>query len=108
LTAFKEKEDDFKQLGVNILLASADTLAEAQKVAEELNFPIGYGVSKEISNSLGAWWEEKRQIIQPAEFIVDATGKILASSYSCGPLGRMDAADVIKLVKYFEGKKAKV
>jgi len=34
LTAFKEKEDDFKQLGVNILAASADTLAEAQKVAE--------------------------------------------------------------------------
>jgi peroxiredoxin len=32
-------------------------------------------------------------------------GKILASSYSCGPVGRMDAADVVKLVKYFEAKK---
>ena len=50
--------------------------------------------------ALDAWWEERRQIIQPSEFVLAPNGKVIASSYSDGPLGRMDAADVVKLVNF--------
>ena len=43
---------------------------------------------------------------QPSEFLLDGSGKILTSSYSSGPLGRMDAEDVIKMVGFMEKRKA--
>ena len=30
------------------------------------------------------------------------TGKVVLSSYSDGPLGRVDAGDVVKLVNFYE------
>ncbi len=38
--------------------------------------------------------EEWRDIVQPSEFIVGRDGRVVASSYSSGPLGRIDAPDV--------------
>lgn len=53
---------------------------------------------------MGAWWMDARSIIQPAEFVIGEDGKVVASSYSAGPLGRMDAADVVKLIKFYEAR----
>ena len=39
------------------------------------------------------------------EFVIDAGGKILASSYSDGPLGRIDAADVVRTIRRLESTK---
>ncbi len=78
---------------------------KAQEVADEVNFPVGYGVTREIADTLGSWWEERRQIIQPSEFIVGEDNKIISASYSDGPLGRIDAADVVKLVNFYESRK---
>jgi hypothetical protein len=47
---------------------------------------------------------DARSIIQPAEFVIGEDGKVVASSYSAGPLGRMDAADVVKLIKFYEAR----
>ena len=33
-------------------------------------------------------------------------GKVLSATYSTGPVGRMDAGDALKLVKFLEKKKA--
>jgi hypothetical protein len=54
---------------------------------------------------LGSWWEERRQFIQPSEFVIGADNKIIVSSYSDGPLGRIDAADVVKLIRFYESRK---
>jgi len=78
---------------------SADAIDKAQVVADEVSFPIAYGVSQEIADSLGSWWEGKSGIIQPSEFIVGADGKIVHSSYSSGPLARTLAPDVVSLLK---------
>ena len=59
-------------------------------MASEVLFPIGYGVTRDIANTLGAWWEDRRNIIQPSEFIVGMDNKIIVSSYSDGPLGRIE------------------
>jgi hypothetical protein len=58
-----------------------------------------------MADALGAWWEDRRGLIQPSEFIVGADGNVIASSYSDGPLGRIDAADVVKLVNLYESRK---
>ena len=76
-------------------------------MADEVNFPVAYGVTHELADSLGAWWEDQRQIIQPTEFMLGADNKVVVSSYSDGPLGRLDAEDVVKLINYYQSLKNK-
>jgi len=71
-------------------------------VAAELAFPIAYGATRETAERIGAWWEERRGIIQPSEFLLGADGKVRASSYSSGPIGRFDPADVLRLVSFYD------
>ena len=96
---------EFDALDVKIVAASVDALDKAREVADEVAFPVGYGVTRETADRLGAWWEDRRSFIQPSEFIVGADAKIVAASYSDGPLGRIDAADVVRLVKLYESRK---
>ena len=105
MVGYAELKDEFDKLGVKIIAASVDPIDKAQEVADEVNFPVGHGVSRDIANSLGSWWEDRRQIIQPSEFIVGADGNVVACSYSDGPLGRIDAGDVIKMVNFYESRK---
>ena len=78
------------------------SIEKAKEVAAELSFPVGYGVTRAIADQLGSWWEERRGIIQPSEFLVTAEGKIRSATYSSGPIGRVDAADVITLVAFYD------
>ena len=65
---------------------------------------MAYGVTREVADRLGSWWEPERNFIQPSEFIVDRDGKIITSSYSAGPLARLLADDVVdfmqRMIKY--------
>ncbi len=72
---------------------------------QELGFPIAYGVTREQADAIGAWWEDRRDIIQPSEVVLDGDGKVLSATYSTGPVGRMDAGDALKLVKFLERKR---
>ena len=91
---------------MKVVASSVDPIDKAQEVADEVNFPIGYGLTKDTADLLGSWWEDRRQIIQPSEFIIDAeSNKIIAASYSDGPLGRIDSADVVKMVNFYGSRK---
>ena len=92
---------------MTLVAASVDPIEKAREVADEVNFPVGYGVTREMANTLGSWWEERRQIIQPSEFLLGPDGKVMASSYSDGPIGRMDAEDIVKVVNFYESMKNK-
>jgi peroxiredoxin len=98
LVGFRDKRSELEALGAKIVAASVDPLDKAREVADEVGFPVGYGVTRAMADALGAFWEERRQIVQPSEFVLDATGKVIASSYSDGPLGRIDAADVVRML----------
>lgn len=91
-------------VGASVFAASIDAIDKAGEVQAEVSFPVGYGVTRATADQLGSWWEERRSIIQPSEFIMDASGKIIASSYSDGPVGRIDAADVIKVINFREAQ----
>ena len=102
---FSEIAQDLKENNISLVAASADSQEKAAEMASTLSFPIGYGVDQAMIEGLGGYWETRRSISQPAEFVLAPSGKIVQLSYSDGPLARTDAADVIKLVKFMESKK---
>ena len=104
MVGFEKLKTELDAVGASIIAASVDPIDKAGEVAREVSFPVGYGVTREVADRLGSWWEERRSIIQPSEFLIDAGGKILASSYSDGPIGRIDAADVIKVINFREAQ----
>jgi peroxiredoxin len=106
LAGFEQHKSELAELGVKVVAASIDPLDKAQIVAAELSFPVGYGVTRAMADQLGSWWEERRSIIQPSEFLVAADGKVRSATYSSGPIGRVDAADVIRLVKFYDKQAA--
>jgi len=102
LAGFEKLKPELDALGVKVVAASVDPIDKAKEVAAELSFPVGYGVTRATADQLGSWWEERRSIIQPSEFLVAADGKIRSATYSSGPIGRVDPADVVRIVKFYD------
>ncbi|TAK82402.1 MAG: hypothetical protein EPO20_22320 [Betaproteobacteria bacterium] len=72
-----------------------------------MSYPVGYGVTRADADRIGAWWEERRGISQPSQSVLDASGKVLASTYSSGPIGRIEPADVVSMIEFREKQAAK-
>ena len=102
MAGFQKHKAELDALGVKVVAASVDPLDKAKEVAAELSFPVAYGATRAIADQLGSWWEERRGIIQPSEFLVAADGKVRSATYSSAPIGRIDAADVVKLVAFYD------
>ena len=85
---------------MSVFAASVDTGGNAAKIAEDKSFPVGEGVTRDDIDTIGGWWEERRAIAQPSQFLMRRDGTIVQSTYSDGPLGRMDAKDVCGLVNF--------
>ena len=107
MAGFGRERKALEAVGAKVVAASVDPLDKAKAVADDIGFPIAYGVTREQGEAIGAWWEERRNFVQPAEFLVGRDGKVIASSYSAGPLGRVDAADVVKLINFYEAQAQK-
>lgn len=105
MVGFAEHKAELDKLGVSVVAASIDPIDKAKEVADEVNFPVGFEVTRDIADKLGSWWEDRRQIIQPSEFILGPDNKVVASSYADGPLGRMQGEDVVKLVNFYASRK---
>ncbi len=60
---------------------------------------MAHGVTHEMAGRIGAWWEERRDHIQPSEFILTQKGRVLASMYSSSPVGRMDPDEALALIE---------
>jgi peroxiredoxin len=106
LAGFEKARPELDALGVKIVAASVDPLDKAREVAAGLSFPVAWGVTRATADRIGAWWEERRAIVQPAEFVVAADGKVRASTYSSGPIGRIEPADVVKLINFYDKQAA--
>jgi peroxiredoxin len=107
LAGFEKLRPEMDALGIKVLAASVDPLEKAREVAAELSFPVAYGVTRAQADSIGAGWEDRRSIVQPSEFLLAADGTVRAATYSSGPIGRIDAADVVKLVNFYDKQAAK-
>lgn len=92
-------------LDAKVYAASVDDIDNASEIASNLSYPVGYGVTRANADALGSWWEDRRSIIQPSEFILGPDGKVILSTYSSGPIGRMLATDAVKMINMYESRK---
>ncbi len=105
MAGFEDKLAEIEGLGGAVYAASVDPPDKAEEVAGELSFPVAFGVTRDDADKLDSWWEDRRGIIQPSEFILDPDGKVLASTYSSGPIGRFDSAAVVRMLNFYESRK---
>jgi peroxiredoxin len=85
------------------MAASSDSMEDARKMKEEdkLSFIVGGELNaQEVSAKVGAFFEAKRNHVQPTDFIVNPNGQIVSATYSTGPIGRLTAADTLALIVY--------
>jgi hypothetical protein len=92
---------------VSIIAAAVDSQEKTLEVAESLQFPVAYGVTRQQADALGAWWDDRREFIQPTEFMLTRKGKVMFSTYSNAPVGRMDPAETLTLIKFLNAQRAK-
>jgi len=89
------------------MAASSDSMEDARKMKGEdkLSFIVGGELNaREVSAKVGAFFEAKRNHVQPTDFIVDPEGKIASATYSTGPIGRLTASDTLGLIVYLMNK----
>lgn len=102
MAGYQDKLDELKAMDASVFAASVDPLDKAEEVAADLDYPLGYGVTRSDADAMGAWWEERRGIVQPSEFVLNADGKVMVSTYCSGPVGRMHAEDAVRFVAFQE------
>ena len=107
LTGYEERRAAFLAEGVSIVAGTVDTMEQTSKVSRELGFPVAYGMSRSDGDAIGSWWEEQRDHIQPSEFVISESGKVIMSTYSNSPIGRMDPAEALTLIKYLNAQRPK-
>jgi peroxiredoxin len=103
LAAFERAKDRLREEGIFVVAASTDPREQAAETVAEhcLTFPVGYGLPlKETAELLGAFYEEKRSILQATGFVVKADRTIAVAQYSSGPIGRLVWQDVLGLVQF--------
>jgi len=109
LADFQKNIGKFKEREVLIVAASVDQLADAQKTVAEhgLSFAVGYGLdAREIANRYGAFFEEEKKFLHATGFLIKPDGSVCNAVYSTGPIGRLTAADSLRLIDYFQKQKA--
>jgi peroxiredoxin len=102
LGGFGEQYSELQQLNSSVVAASTDTLENSVAIAADLPFPVAHGVTREQADTLGSWWEDRRGLIQPSNFVLNHEGKVLSATYSSGPIGRAEAADVVRFITFQE------
>jgi|TARA_B100000315_G_scaffold232783_1_gene245319 hypothetical protein len=107
LAGFEERRAAFQEQGVAIIAATVDSQQELESIAKSVQFPVAWGVSRADGDAISAWWEPRRNHIQPSEFLLSGSGKVKISAYSNSPIGRMDPGEALTLVKYLKEQRAR-
>jgi len=66
-----------------------------------IEFPVVYGLDvRNEAEKIGAYFDSENGYFQPANFIL-RDGKVVQATYSSGPLGRLQAEQVLMLVDHY-------
>lgn len=106
---FQFLADQFADKGVAIYALCTDPLEKAQVTVErqKIAFPVLYGMDgPATAETLGAWYEERRNIVQPAAFILNPAHNIAVMSYSSGAVGRLMAEESLRIITTFQKRAA--
>ena len=109
MAGFQEKLAEFTALGTSVYALSTDPLDQARITVEQhgLTFPVIYGVDgPKTAELLGAYYEARRNIVQPTNFILNPKHEIVQLSLAMGPIGRFTPEDALRNVKFMQEKAA--
>ena len=107
MAGYEKLAADFAELGISVYAASVDDEEKTGEVQKDLGFPVAHGIQRAQGDAIGAWWDERRDFIQPSEFVLRQDGRVLSATYSTGPIGRLDAGDALSLVKILNARAKK-
>lgn len=99
MDGYEKLREEFAALGFSIFAGTVDTEDQTAEVAASLSFPVAHSMTRADGDAIGAWWDERRDHIQPSEFVLTRQGMVMASTYSNSPVGRMDPAEALTLFK---------
>ncbi len=105
MAPFERAQPKLAEEGISVVAASTDPLEKAKETVSEhsLTFPVGYGLPmKETAATLGAFYEERRNILQATGFVMKPDKTIVVSQYSSGPIGRLVWQDILGLVQFYK------
>jgi len=102
LGGFGENYSELQKLNTKVIAASTDNIDNSTAIAADLPFPVAYSAGKDLGDKMGSWWEERRGLIQPSDFVLNHEGKILSATYSSGPVGRLEGGDAVKFITFQE------
>ncbi len=105
MAAFERAQPKLAEEGITVVAASTDPVEKAKETVSEhsLTFPVGYGLPmKETAAALGAFYEERRNILQATGFVMKPDKTIVVSQYSSGPIGRLVWQDILGLVQFYK------
>jgi peroxiredoxin len=103
LAAFQRALDKLSDEGITLVAASTDPADKAEETVrtQGLTFPVGYGLDlKKTAATLGAFYEERRGILQSTGYVLKPDRTIAVAQYSSGPIGRLVWQDVLGLVQH--------
>ena len=102
---FQTHLGELEELGVSVYALSTDTAEQAGETVDKgsLTYPVLYGLDGPgTAETLGAFYEERRNIIQPVGFVLGPDRNILSMTISNAQLGRLWFDDVLRMVKFFQ------
>lgn len=105
MAAFERAQPKLAEEGIIVVAASTDPADKARETVSEhsLTFPVGYGLPlKETAAALGAFYEERRNVLQATGFVMKPDKTIVVSQYSSGPIGRLVWQDILGLVQFYK------
>ena len=105
---FQASIGEFESEGVKVIAASVDPLEKARETIEAvgITYPVGYGMKvEEVSKITGALYDREKKFLHATGYLVRPDKTIAVACYSSGPIGRLVAEDVLKVVRFYKAKK---
>lgn len=105
MAAFQQALGELDAEDIGVVAISVKDEASARETAERtgVTFPMGYGLPlHQTAEKLGAYYEDRREILHATGFLLQPDGVISVAVYSSGPIGRLVAEDVLRLVRFYD------
>jgi alkyl hydroperoxide reductase subunit AhpC len=107
LADFQGLDQEFKSEQIKVIAASVDPIEKAREMIEKIGitYAVGYGlVAEEVSRMTGAYYDKEKKFLHATGFLLRPGKTIVVGCYSTGPIGRLVAKDVLRVVRFYKSR----
>lgn len=108
LADFRSSIQEFESEGIKVISGSVDPFEKAQEVVSKLGltYPVAHGLDpEETSRMTGALYDETKRFLHATGVLLPPDNTVAVACCSTGPIGRLMAQDVLKLVRFYRRKR---